>query len=44
MRSFVSFILAMSLCVLSYAGNGGSMFFMHETSAVPDTGRMVDWK
>lgn len=42
MRIFVSFILAMFLCVLSYAGNGDSMFFLHETSAVPDTGRMVD--
>ena len=38
MMRFVSIILSMLICVLTYAGNG----FAFETSAVPDTGRMVD--
>ena len=38
MIRFVSVILSMLICVLTYAGNG----FVYETSAVPDTGRMVD--
>lgn len=38
MIRFVSVILSMLICVLTYAGNG----FVYETSAVPDSGRMVD--